>query len=84
MKAKNMKNYSSILAIVNHRNRLDGSPPLIHLANCLNRSKIITGLQYFLVGRQNDLSIIYHESFDELRSDIYWIKMNLLVCTLYI
>ena len=25
---KNIKNYSSILAIVNHRNWLDGSPPL--------------------------------------------------------
>ena len=29
IKAKNIKNYSSILAIVNHRNWLDDSPPLI-------------------------------------------------------
>ena len=28
IKTKNIKNYSSILAIVNHRNRLDDSPPL--------------------------------------------------------
>ena len=28
IKAKNIKNYSSILAIVNHRNWLDDSPPL--------------------------------------------------------
>ena len=29
IKTKNIKNYSSILAIVNHRNWLDDSPPLI-------------------------------------------------------
>ena len=28
IKTKNVKNYSSILAIVNHRNWLDDSPPL--------------------------------------------------------
>ena len=28
IKTKNIKNYSSILAIVNHRNWLDDSPPL--------------------------------------------------------
>ena len=31
IKTKNIKNYSSILAIVNHRNWLDDSPPLIAL-----------------------------------------------------
>ena len=29
IKTKNIKNYSSILAIVNHRKRLDDSPPLM-------------------------------------------------------
>ena len=29
IKTKNIKNYSSILAIVNHRNWLDDSPPLV-------------------------------------------------------
>ena len=29
------------------------------------------GLEYFLMGCQNDLSIVYNESFDELRIDIY-------------
>ena len=56
----------------------------MHLANRLHKSKIITGLEYFLVGRQNDLSIVWKESFDELRIDIYWIKTTLLVCTLHL
>ena len=30
IKTKNIKNYSSILAIINHRNWLDDSPPLNH------------------------------------------------------
>ena len=32
IKTKNIKNYSSILAIVNHRNWLDDSPPLTGLS----------------------------------------------------
>ena len=56
----------------------------MHLVNHLHRSKIITGLEYFIVGRQNDLSIVWSESFAELHIDIYYIKMNLLICTLYL
>ena len=33
IKTKNIKNYSSILAIVNHRNWLDDSPPLSRQSN---------------------------------------------------
>ena len=33
IKTKNIKNYSSILSIVNHRNLLDHSPPLIYCVN---------------------------------------------------
>ena len=35
IKTKNIKNYSSILAIVNHRNWLDDSPPLTAQARVL-------------------------------------------------
>ena len=37
IKTKNTKNYSSILAIVNHRNWLDDSPPLIiaEISDCI-------------------------------------------------
>ena len=57
MKAKNIKNYSSILAMVNHRNWLDDSPPLtsvlkavIHLANSsgLQQLKLNYNFWYFL------------------------------------
>ena len=43
IKAKNIKNYSSILAIVNHRNWLDDSPPLTReflLQSALSTSRV--------------------------------------------
>ena len=36
------------------------------------------------MGRQNDLLLAWIESFDGQHIDIYWVEMNLLVCTLYL
>ena len=46
IQTKNIKNYSSILAIVNHRNWLDDSPPLnsYRQSELLNDSSIVCQL----------------------------------------
>ena len=43
VKAKNIKNYCSILAVVNHRNWLDNSPPLTHIFHCTKLSTCCDG-----------------------------------------
>ena len=40
IKTKNIKNYSSILAIVNHRNWLHDSPPLIFVSSLIRKQKL--------------------------------------------
>ena len=42
----------------------DGGSSLMHLVNCLHKLEIITGLEYLLAVRQNDLLLVYNESFD--------------------
>ena len=45
IKTKNIKNYTSVLAIVNHRNWLDGLPPLSAYLKAVNHPANSGGLQ---------------------------------------
>ena len=48
IKTKNIKNYSSILAIVNHRNWQDESPPLTAVTRSIASVTLIAGLLYWI------------------------------------
>ena len=56
IKTKNIKNYSSTLAIVNHRNWLDDSPPLTYELPTNNRKGALRHLKKLWYGKSCSFS----------------------------
>ena len=65
IKTKNIKNYSSILAIVNHRNWLNDSPPLSDFSHVLARVALA---EWFRAPVQNPTTWIQLSTWPSLLS----------------